>query len=94
MDYPAFIKRHEDDEHPAAFVQNEAEHRAQLIGWHGHSDQMEKKPKVVPAEESAEAEEVAEPTKEELQAILDKRGIAYKKNLGVAKLKALVEESE
>jgi len=35
MEYPAFIKHAETDPIPAAYVQNEAEHHAQLIGW-GH----------------------------------------------------------
>lgn len=33
MEYPQFIYYNEGDEVPAAYVQNEAEHNAQLIGW-------------------------------------------------------------
>ena len=82
MDYPAFIKRDDADEVPAAYVTNADEHRAQLIGW-GLD---------VPAELVQEAAD--EVTKETLQAECDLRGVEYDRRWGVARLQEALAAAE
>jgi len=79
--YPKFIKRLESDAEPSAYVRDEEEHMAQLIGWGVP----------LPGESEEVAAIVAEKTKEELQALCDERGIEYDKRWGVAKLQEALQ---